>query len=68
MWDRLASAIKTQLYHPDAFSNRHFLISLSVFVAGTVLVAVHQQIFEYSQPLAESKISRRRSAIADRIA
>ena len=35
----MVSAMKTKLYHPDAFSNRHFLISLSVFVAGTILAA-----------------------------
>ena len=31
--------MKTKLYHPDALSNRRFLISLSVFVAGTILAA-----------------------------
>ena len=31
--------MKTKLYHPDAFSNRRFLISLSVFLAGTILAA-----------------------------
>ena len=36
----MASAMKTKLYHPDAFSNRRFLISLSVFVAGTIVAAV----------------------------
>ena len=29
--------MKTKSYHPHAFSNRRFLISLSVFVAGTIL-------------------------------
>ena len=36
----MASAVKTKLYHPDAFSNRRFRISLSVFVAGSILAAV----------------------------
>ena len=64
----MASAMKTKLYHPDAFSNRRFLISLSLFVAGTILAACINRIFEYSQPLAEKQICRRRSAIADRSA
>src|SRR5262249_719883 len=29
--------MKTKLYRPDAFSNRRFLISLSVLMAGTIL-------------------------------
>src|SRR4030095_14512901 len=31
--------MKTKLYCPDAFSNRRFLLSLSVLVAGTILAA-----------------------------
>ena len=31
--------MKTKLYHPDAFFNRRFLISLSVFVTGIILAA-----------------------------
>src|SRR5258705_10206387 len=31
--------MKTKPYHPHAFLNRRFLISLSVFVAGTILAA-----------------------------
>jgi|SRR3954471_6332509 hypothetical protein len=33
-------AIKTKPYHPDAFSNRRFLISLSILLTGTVLAGV----------------------------
>src|SRR3954470_1431481 len=29
--------MKTKPYHPDAFSNRRFLISLSILLTGTVL-------------------------------
>src|SRR5262245_57698647 len=32
--------MKTKLYRPDAFSNRRFLISLSVLVAGTILTGL----------------------------
>jgi len=32
--------MKTKLYHPDGLSNRRFLTSLSVFVAGTILAAL----------------------------
>src|SRR5215510_9537599 len=31
--------MKTKLYHPDAFSDRRFLITLSVVVAGAILAA-----------------------------
>ena len=31
--------MKTKIFHPDAFANRHFSISLSVFAAGIILAA-----------------------------
>ena len=33
------SAMKTRPYDPSAFSNRRFIISISVFVAGTILAS-----------------------------
>src|SRR5215216_4682934 len=32
--------MKTKFYHPSVFSNRRFLISLSVFVAGSIVAAL----------------------------
>src|SRR5918996_363171 len=43
-----ANAMKTKFYHLDLFSNRRFLISLSVFVAGTILAAVASSGFSNS--------------------
>src|SRR5213592_2110592 len=35
----MASTMKTRPYHSSAFSNRRFLVTLSVFVAGTIVAA-----------------------------
>src|SRR5436309_2951296 len=40
--------MKTKLYHLDAFSNRRFVISLSVFVTGAVLAAFASRGFSNS--------------------
>ena len=57
--------MKTKIFHPDAFFNRRFSISLSVFAAGIILAAFASSGFSNSTGrLAGEEIHRRRSAIA----
>jgi hypothetical protein len=40
--------MKTKTYHPNAFSNRSFLISASILVAGTIVAAFASSGFSSS--------------------
>jgi len=61
--------MKTKPYHPGAFSNRRFLINVSVFVAGTILAAFASTGFSHNasrSPGSKSVAGVPRSPVAVR--